>query len=1249
MYHRSQTRHSAAVGLAVLCLATATAAAADSAEETWLKQAGLAISNDGLSTFLKSQTSRQPADIARLIRQLGSDSFDEREDACRSLVTLGSAAVPALKEAARSTDLEVRQRAASCLDAISKGQRENWADMSCLAVRLLARRAPADGVETLLTFLPNAQPGQMEEEVWYALDSLAARGDKLPAALLAALGSANVRQRGLAACIVGRRGDAEQKPAVRKLLEDREAMVRLRAAQGLLAGGDAAGVTALIALLDQEAVELGWQAEELLHWLAGETAPVVVLGAGDTESRRRCRAAWEAWRNDHPDWADPAKAMQSPRRPGLMLLCVQTGDNGEAGQVYLTGCDGRPRWVLSGLSRVHDAFLLAGPRVLTAESQTKNVHVREHNLAGKCVAEHEPNLEDHAVACLQLANGNLLLAGTRQLVERSPDRRVVRERHHIHHTIRDLARRGDGKATLINPVSPDGSGVAVWALDYFNPELDRRLFSLGRGVNHFNQARVEPLANGNYLVYGPCLEQLLEVDEQGKTVWQARTGALIQALPLPGGNVLVASQDRLQEIDRGGQTVWQAFPEGEVQRARVCLGLVRFGFRPSTVEVGISAEHLTVLWKQGGPGARRRLLEHLQVLVHLPSNVLDLLKEALTDIDGKTRRLAARVVVRLGPRAKSAVPCLLDCLNVDKDLARAFPEISVYALALTNIGPGAIPALRQVLSDDPQPRVRANAAVILAALWDEDESIGNTLLEHMNDKEPVVRCAVMEGFTGARRKMPGLKEAALKCAKDDNQDLHFAFRLMMSETGLLTDLTLLQMRDLLSSPPYQGRYGFYLRGLMAEKDRAALADLLRYLKDRNHLENRLAAATALGGLRRHARTVVPALIEMLQEPPSRNAQADSRKRGIAAAALARLAPQSDEAVKAVVEYVKSGADSNLQLQRDLLHDMHGLGAAGKAAVPYLLECLQDDGTLAGNAVLTLTGIGAEAVPGLLEVLEKGSIEAKLRALAVLADVGPPARPATAALINFLDSPERSLRDAAARALGSIGPAAKEAIPTLVRLAQMRTDPKLIEPLARIGTEDRRVATALLEMLKDRGNPAEWRAAAARGIGQLGPGAREAVPLLIDLAQTADTGRRNSLAAPPLNSDGRLDESRLLEFAPDLRGGALLSLRRLGPAATEAAPMLTRLCGSRTTDLFERLAAAEALERMGPNTAETVQGLIAVLQDELTPTAVRVAVIRALDTGGRLAQPAVPVLEKEVELGVRPVRLVARAALARLRR
>src|SRR5947209_5791743 len=59
-----------------------------------------------------------PVEIRRLITQLGSDEFAEREAASRRLEAIGAPALPALHRAAASQDPEVRRRAGQVIPAI---------------------------------------------------------------------------------------------------------------------------------------------------------------------------------------------------------------------------------------------------------------------------------------------------------------------------------------------------------------------------------------------------------------------------------------------------------------------------------------------------------------------------------------------------------------------------------------------------------------------------------------------------------------------------------------------------------------------------------------------------------------------------------------------------------------------------------------------------------------------------------------------------------------------------------------------------------------------------------------------------------------------------------------------------------------------------------------------------------------------------------------------------------------------------
>lgn len=72
----------------------------------------------GLLPAAAAEDSAAGEHIARLVARLGSESFVEREEAARTLDTIGAPAVPALRKALVSEDLEVRRRAAQVLRRI---------------------------------------------------------------------------------------------------------------------------------------------------------------------------------------------------------------------------------------------------------------------------------------------------------------------------------------------------------------------------------------------------------------------------------------------------------------------------------------------------------------------------------------------------------------------------------------------------------------------------------------------------------------------------------------------------------------------------------------------------------------------------------------------------------------------------------------------------------------------------------------------------------------------------------------------------------------------------------------------------------------------------------------------------------------------------------------------------------------------------------------------------------------------------
>ena len=86
----------------------------------WLALAAAVLGGSAGWAAAGNSSAVEPTEIARLVRQLGSASFAERERATRELTSLGVAAKDALTAAVSEPDAELRTRARAILAAVSE-------------------------------------------------------------------------------------------------------------------------------------------------------------------------------------------------------------------------------------------------------------------------------------------------------------------------------------------------------------------------------------------------------------------------------------------------------------------------------------------------------------------------------------------------------------------------------------------------------------------------------------------------------------------------------------------------------------------------------------------------------------------------------------------------------------------------------------------------------------------------------------------------------------------------------------------------------------------------------------------------------------------------------------------------------------------------------------------------------------------------------------------------------------------------
>ena len=99
---------------------------------------------------------------------------------------------------------------------------------------------------------------------------------------------------------------------------------------------------------------------------------------------------------------------------------------------------------------------------------------------------------------------------------------------------------------------------------------------------------------------------------------------------------------------------------------------------------------------------------------------------------------------------------------------------------------------------------------------------------------------------------------------------------------------------------------------------------------------------------------------------------------------------------------------------------------------YLLRTPHEKWTMSEAATYALVRIGAPAVEQLRQELIHDDVPRRLRAIDILARIGPDAKAAVPDLVKMLQANDIRVRKYAARALGQIGPDAGVAVPDLIK-------------------------------------------------------------------------------------------------------------------------------------------------------------------------------------------------------------------------
>jgi HEAT repeat protein len=464
----------------------------------------------------------------------------------------------------------------------------------------------------------------------------------------------------------------------------------------------------------------------------------------------------------------------------------------------------------------------------------------------------------------------------------------------------------------------------------------------------------------------------------------------------------------------------------------------------------------------------------------------------------------------------------------------------------------AVEPLIDALAISKETQVRVKAAEALGAL--RDRRAVESLMTAARAPETQLRAAAVTAlgviadhvaaealFIAARDNEPNVREAAVRSlsalgisvekVSSDLSSLNWQVRAAaVSTLGRLGDLgavpsIISALKDSDSRVRSEAA-----RTLGAFSTPSATDALINALRDQS-ADVRVEATFALGRMK-DSRALVP-LTSLLTDR-------DPRVSLAAAESLARL--QDPRATRVLIDSLSSADWRVRSRATQVLARVATEGSLDQAVVPLAAALVDKDPVVRYYAAEALTGIGAKAVPALIETLRAHRENDRDRAARVLWRIGVPAvDPLLAVLQDKNSTPE--MRAASARTLGIIG--------------------------------DTRAIKALALVLKDERYFVRQQAAIA--LGQIGD---SAVGLLLEMASSSTPSTREAAieALGVIGSTRALDRviEALSDSNPNVRSAAV---RALGESSSErAVPHLIALLRDEWSAL--RGPAAASLGRLG---------------------------------------------------------------------
>jgi len=436
----------------------------------------------------------------------------------------------------------------------------------------------------------------------------------------------------------------------------------------------------------------------------------------------------------------------------------------------------------------------------------------------------------------------------------------------------------------------------------------------------------------------------------------------------------------------------------------------------------------------------------------------------LQDGNIAVRQRAAHALGRLGPDAAEALPALLSA-------ARAADGDPVFAEALAQIGPAALPALLTALKESdaensawilrtlrgfgapavpvlvealqqPNPATRASAAAALGAMGRDASAAIRPLFSLATTGDAATQAAVLRALTALRAEPAQLKPTLREAMKSPAPELRKAAAAGLASLGETASIGVDGLLEMLGAPePASRSAAVQALGQMGPKAAPAVPALLAQLDD---LTLQMAVMDTLGQIGAAAAPAVPRLVALGEKGgddvkaaalrtfagigraaapalPQIYARLRDPSRDVRAPAILALeAVESDEG-KIIPILNAAVNDESGRIRRPAAQSLARFGERARSAVPGLVAMLERENERAA-ALDALKAIRGGTVPDWLKALAVKDPKVRVFACESLAALGPGAKDASPRLRELLDGQPPPVQEAARAALAKIEPA-----------------------------------------------------------------------------------------------------------------------------------------------------------------------------------------------------------------------------------